>query len=74
MRFFTSLAVAALTLSVAAPLAAQAQTVDPAVTQPARHHAVHKTSHKTHAKKHAAKVHRVSHKTHHVAKALQKQS
>jgi Spy/CpxP family protein refolding chaperone len=73
MRFLTSLAVAALTLSVAAPFAAQAQSVDAAAPVKA-HHSVHKVSHKAHAKKHAAKVHRVSHKTHHVAKAPQKQS
>jgi len=74
MRFLTSLAVAALTLSVAAPFAAQAQTVDPAATQPTTHHTVHKASHKAHAKKHAAKVHKTAHKTHRVAKAPQKQS
>lgn len=71
MRFLTSLAVAALTLSVAAPLAAQAQSADPA---PAKTHHVHKAAHKTHAKRHTAKVHRTAHKTHHVTKAPMKQS
>ena len=72
MRFLTSLAVAALTLSVAAPLAAQAQSLDPAAPA-VKHHHTHKVSHKAH-KKHAAKVHHAAHKTHHVAKAPVKQS
>jgi len=72
MRFLTSLAVAALTLSVAAPLAAQAQSVDTAQPKPVHH--THKVSHKTHAKKHTAKVHKAAHKAHHVAKAPVKQS
>jgi len=74
MRFLTSLAVAALTLSVAAPLAAQAQSVDNGASQPKAVHHTHKVSHKAHAKKHTAKVHKAAHKTHHVAKAPVKQS
>ena len=74
MRFLTSFAVAALMLSVAAPLAAQAQTADAAApaAHKTHHHAVHKAAHKTHAKK--ARVHKTSHRTHHVAKAPVKQS